>query len=163
MDADGVSRAVSQQAIGASSWKPCRASPVGDTFYRARALQRARRALRTPPLPVVAGAALDVSAAGALAARCHQLEHSSALAHQELILLRVRIGELALGLEHLQSLARDTSAVPAEDSAAPCDKPSTVCVRAQIPKPLPPAPAADGARPLRTSPRSRRRATFFAV
>ena len=76
---------------------------MGATFYRARVRQRARRSGPAPPLPTVAVAALDVSAAAALTARCHELEHSSALAHQELILLRLKIGELALRLERVES------------------------------------------------------------
>ena len=76
---------------------------MGETFYRARARQRARRLGRAPPLPTIAVAAFDVSAAASLAARCHELEHSSALAHQELILLRLKIGELALRLERVES------------------------------------------------------------
>ena len=55
-----------------------------------------------------------------------------------------------------------TSAVPAEDSAARCDKPRTVCVGVQVPKPLPPAPAADGTgRMSRRERFSRRRRSGF--
>ena len=162
MDADGASRAVSHEAVGASSWRPCRASPMGETFNRARARQRARRLGRAPPLPAIAAAALDVSAAASLATRCHELEHSSALAHQELILLRLQIGELALRLERVVSPARGTSAAPEEVPAERCDKPSFASVGVQVPKPLPPAPAADGARRMsRRERRSRRRRSGF--
>ena len=162
MDADGAARAVSHEAVGASSWRPCRASPMGESFYRARVRQRARRLGPAPPLPTVAVAALDVSAAASLAARCHELEHSSALAHQELILLRLQIGELALRLERVVSPARGTSAAPEEVPAERCDKPSFASVGVQVPKPLPPAPAADRARRMsRRERRSRRRRSGF--
>ena len=135
---------------------------MGESFYRARVRQRARRLGPAPPLPTVAVAALDVSAAASLAARCHELEHSSALAHQELILLRLQIGELALRLERVVSPARGTSAVPEEVPAERCDKPSFASVGVQVPKPLPPAPAADGARRMsRRERRSRRRRSGF--
>ena len=48
--------------------------------------------------------------------------------------------------------------MPAEVPAARCDTPSVVSVGVQVPKPLPPSPAADGAR--RLSRRDRRRPHF---
>ena len=134
---------------------------MGATFYRARARQRARRLGPAPPLPTVAVAALDVSAAASLAARCHELEHSSALAHQELILLRLQIGELALRLERVVSPARGTSAAPEEVPAERCDKPSFASVGVQVPKPLPPETADGASRMSRRERRSRRRRSGF--